>query len=571
MKKILLVSIMLFTVLFAISSVSAAENATDVISDMDDDVFSENIVEGVFEEDVSNENVIESNDDVVALSQSDNASQSEDAVALSENDEENVSAVESGENNLSTSVEVKPIQSTENKVVSVSKNTKTASKMKTYKSASYDSFKTKLTFKLTAGGKNLPYKQIKISVGGKRFVRNTDKQGVATLYVTLNKGCRFVYYIYSGDSKTAYLKGKFTVCTWESFKTHFVIADKDINYRAGSRTLFAVKLYDNKGRPVKYQQVIFRIDGKNFKTHTNVYGYAKFFVSPKQGYHKVTASFWSKAPYLKSVIAHTIYVRPAMGAGNGYWVFSDNMYSVNFGALQSNGCKQILLHVHSISVYGRSAVESWIADANRHGMKVHMWMQVCYGEGGWVSPVNDDGSFKWGWMNSKISEAVSYAQMRGVAGVHLDYVRYGGTAHNHINAIESINYIVKKASTEIHKVRANSIVSIAVMPEPDMMHYYYGQDIPTLSRYVDAIIPMTYRGNYGQSNDWITYVTNTFVKQSNGAQIWSGLQGYLSDSNAAELPHSELLKEAQAAKNGGAKGSIIFRHGYSPNLNFYWV
>jgi hypothetical protein len=109
------------------------------------------------------------------------------------------------------------------------------------------------------------------------------------------------------------------------------------------------------------------------------------------------------------------------------------------------------------------------------------------------------------------------------------------------------------------------------MPEPDMMHYYYGQDIPTLSKYVDAIIPMAYRGNYEQSNEWVTYVTKTFAKQSYGAQIWCGLQGYWSDSYEAPLPHEELLKEARSAKDGGARGSIVFRHGYTPNLNFYWV
>jgi hypothetical protein len=581
MKKILFVSIMLLTLLIAVSSVSAAENATDVASAADE-VVSENIGESVLEEDVSNENAnddavlsvsdnsSQSGDDV-ALSTSDNSSQSGDAVALSENNE-NETLAKSDENQLSTSIEVEPVKASNPIVVGAAKSTKKAtSKMATHNSASYDSFKTKLTFKLTAGGKNLANKRIKISVDGKRYVRITDSKGIASIYLTLKKGCRFAYYIYSGDSKTSYLKGKFTVCTWASYKTYFVVADEDINYRAGSRSLFGVYLWDSKGEPVKYKQVVFRFNGKIFKTNTDGNGYARMFISPKEGYWIVTASFFAKQPYLKSSIAKTIYARPAMGAGNGYWVFSDNMYSVDFGSLKDNGCKQVLLHVHSISVYGRSAVESWIADANSHGIKVHLWMQICYGEGGWVSPVNDDGSFKWGWINDKISEAVEYAKMPGVAGVHLDYVRYGGTAHNHINAVESINYIVKKAATEIHKVRAHSIVSIAVMPEPDMMHYYYGQDIPTLSKYVDAIIPMAYRGNYEQSNEWLTYVTNTFVKQSNGAQIWCGLQGYESDSNAVPLSHDNLLEQARYAKDGGAKGSIIFRHGYSPNVNFYWV
>ncbi|WP_298519373.1 hypothetical protein [uncultured Methanobrevibacter sp.] len=551
MKKIFLFSIILLTLFLAISSVSATENVTDVLDDVDGDTVGGIIEENAFEESISVEN--------------DNLT--EDADSESERDIYQASH----DDDIGNSVEVESYQASDNNAMATSDVTKATSKMATYKSASYDSFLTKLTFKLTADGKNLATKTIKVSVDGKRYNITTDINGIANLYLTFKKGSCFVYYIYSGDATTEYLKGKFTVCTGASYKTHMTVADKDINYRAGSRTVFGIKLCDEKGNALKNQVIRFTIKGKTYTAKTASNGYAKIFVKLNQGYHKMAVSFWANKPYLKSMLSHTIYARPAMGAGNGYWVFSDNMNSVNFQALKNNGCKQILLHVHSISVHGQSAVESWIANANRHGIKVHLWMQICYGEGGWVSPVRDDGSFKYAWMNSKISEAISYSKVKGAAGVHLDYVRYGGTAHNHINAVESINYIVKKASLAIHKVRANSIFSIAVMPEPDMMHYYYGQDIPTLSKYVDAIIPMAYCGNYGQSNNWLTSVTSTFVKQSNGAQIWCGLQGYVSDYDVTPLSHSALLKQAKAAKDGGAAGSIIFRHGYCPNLKFTWV
>ena len=106
------------------------------------------------------------------------------------------------------------------------------------------------------------------------------------------------------------------------------------------------------------------------------------------------------------------------------------------------------------------------------------------------------------------------------------------------------------------------------MPEPSMMHYYYGQDVPTMSKYMDVLIPMVYKGNYHQTTKWITSVTKTFVKQSNGAQLWTGLQSYHSDDNAKKLSQKSLLKDAKAAKEGGAKGIILFRIGISCNFNF---
>ena len=82
---------------------------------------------------------------------------------------------------------------------------------------------------------------------------------------------------------------------------------------------------------------------------------------------------------------------------------------------------------------------------------------------------------------------------------------------------------------------------------------------------------MSYKGNYGKTTPWIGDVTNWFVNQSNGAQIWAGLQSYKSDDNVQRLSHSELLKDARNAMNSGAKGVVLFRIGVTNLLNFYKV
>ena len=89
-----------------------------------------------------------------------------------------------------------------------------------------------------------------------------------------------------------------------------------------------------------------------------------------------------------------------------------------------------------------------------------------------------------------------------------------------------------------------------------------------MSKYMDAIVPMIYKGNYHASSKWIKKTTKKFVKQSNGAKIWAGLQTYKSDSNIKKLSYSSLFKDAKNAKKGGASGVVLFRWGLSALLNF---
>ena len=54
------------------------------------------------------------------------------------------------------------------------------------------------------------------------------------------------------------------------------------------------------------------------------------------------------------------------------------MNSVNLKKLSSLGTKHIFFQVKVISGHGKSAVVSWIKKAHKYGMKVHLWIQVCY-------------------------------------------------------------------------------------------------------------------------------------------------------------------------------------------------
>ena len=495
------------------SAVSAEDNATDVISDdVDQEITGEDIKE-----------------DVSAQNMDDNGGSDE-------------------------VIDEAPVEKQTSKIVSS-------------KVTGYESFATSISFTLTADGKPLAKKPVQVQINQKSYSATTDAKGKATLSLKLKAGTYTATFNYAGDNSTTDAVGTCAVTVKAPTKTSLKIGDKNINYRQGSKCLFYVKLVDSKGKAIKGQTVNFKVSGKSYSAKTDKYGNAKIYLNLKKGTRKVTYSFKASSPYLASSGSYKIKVKAKMPKGDGYWLWPMHMKSINLKSLSKKGTKHLFLHVQALSSYGKSSVVSFIKKAHRYGMKVHMWMQVCY-DGDWVSPVRDDGSFKYGFINKKINLAVYYAKIKGVDGVHFDYMRYGGTAHKHKNAIESINYIVKKASIKIHKARPNCIVSGALMPEPSMMHYYYGQDVPTLSKYVDALLPMVYKGNYGQTRGWIKSVTSTFVKQSNGAQIWTGLQSYHSDSNTKKLSHSSLLKDAKAAKSGGAKGIVLFRIGISCNFNF---
>jgi hypothetical protein len=432
----------------------------------------------------------------------------------------------------------------------------------------YTTFSSTVSVKLTSNGTALASKSVSILINGVTYNRITDSEGKASVSLKLPKGTYAATFTFLGDNMTNSSTATSTITIKDAIKTSLKLGDKDINYRQGSKCLFYVKLLDKNGKAIKNQIVTFKVAGKTYTARTNKNGVAKIFLNLKKGKYKVKYSFKKNSPYLSSSGSAKIKVKAKMPKGNGYWVWSAHMKKVNLKSLAKKGTKHIFLHVQSIGVHGKSAVTSFIKKAHKYGMKVHLWMQVCCVGNKWTRPVNPDGSLKYGFMNKKIKEAKRYAKIKGVDGIHFDYVRFGGTAHLYKTSVKAINYFCKKASIEVHKVNPNCIVSGALMPEPKAMHYYYGQDVPTMSKYMDALIPMVYKGNYHQKTSWIKSVTKTFVKQSNGAQIWTGLQSYHSDNNPKKLSQKSLLKDARAAMSGGAKGVILFRIGISCNFNF---
>ena len=407
-------------------------------------------------------------------------------------------------------------------------------------------------------------KIIKFKVNGKTYSRKTNSKGVATLKLpSLKAGAYTVKYSFAGSKlyKKSSASNKLFVITTKN-PTFTVKSTTIFNY--GSNTQFKVALTAGKV-PLAKRTVTFTLDGKSYTKTTNSKGIASLTIKLPVGKYVITYKNKAESKVKSKTVSKTITVKMRSN-GYGYWVFGDDMKKVNLKTLASQGTTDLFLNFYALTKHGQSAVESWIASANKLGMKVHIWMQAFY-EGSWINPVKN-GVPNQAFFDKKIAEAKKYAKVKGVAGVHIDYLRYPGNAYQTSGGTAAINSFVKQITQAIHSVNSNLIVSCAVMPEKSDNKYYYGQDMATISQYMDVVIPMIYKGNYNSGTSWIKSTTKWFVDNSKGAKIWSGLQGYVSDENTAKLSSSAIKTDSQAAINGGASGVIIFRWGVTNFVNF---
>jgi len=180
--------------------------------------------------------------------------------------------------------------------------------------------------------------------------------------------------------------------------------------------------------------------------------------------------------------------------------------------------------------------------------------------------------------NNLLSYIQSTSNYANLYGIHLDYIRYSGvTSLNHAAwqepggetaAVNAVTSFVQKVRSGM---KTSAVLSAALMPEGATNAHTYGQDYSRLADYLDFLVPMTYEGNYNANNDWITSATNYIVTLAKGKPVYPVLTTYWSDSNTRVLTSAELDADAQAAKDGGASGFILFRYGigsYVPTLIF---
>jgi hypothetical protein len=266
---------------------------------------------------------------------------------------------------------------------------------------------------------------------------------------------------------------------------------------------------------------------------------------------------------------------------NAIWLWGKHMKEAPIQEWADKGYGHILLNEAAFDKWGEEEVYGFIDDCEELGMTVHIWFQAFYFDGKWVSPIDDEKkAIKQDFYDMVIERAMGYVN-KGVKGIHLDYIRYGGTAHKHdypeCRATDSITEFCRQLNAAVKAVNPEVILSAALMPEINSEHYY-GQNPAEMGKYIDVLMPMVYRYGYAgedKSLEWVNEVTNWFEANSDQAEVWVGIQTYsvnLENGEPISLDAEQLLSDCKDITNTNATGVVLFRYGLGdfPDVNDLW-
>ena len=200
---------------------------------------------------------------------------------------------------------------------------------------------------------------------------------------------------------------------------------------------------------------------------------------------------------------------------------------------------------------------------------------MAFYNGDWESPIDDEKKEYKEEVYERIrTQCRDYIETWGVKGVHLDYIRFAGTAskHDHTNQVNSVG-AVNRCCREIREITDSFdeglVTSAALMPEVNSQHYY-GQIPYQMSQYIHILMPMIYRyGSYNFSDAGFKDRSNYFADQAAKKEgvSWSGIQTY----NAANkgMTAEELRRDIDLMTETRAEGIVLFRYqlGTFPDIN----
>ena len=252
--------------------------------------------------------------------------------------------------------------------------------------------------------------------------------------------------------------------------------------------------------------------------------------------------------------------------GNGLWLWSQFMNSVNFKKLKSAGVGNIFLLEDAIHRYGMGKVVRFAKTAHKYNIKVHIWFCTFKVNGKWINPVNTKTkSYNYAYFNKILKRVDKYSKIKAFDGIHFDYVRYSGVSlkakdYNYSNGVsgdKAITKFVEMAKKVAKKNNKKIILSAALMPEPARSIRLYGQNTEELSKHLDVLIPMVYKTAFAKNNKWVTSITKWYKNQSKGAKVWVGIEVY--GKGTKSLAPNTLISYGKAAIAGGADGLTLFR------------
>ncbi|MFS4456060.1 putative glycoside hydrolase [Maribacter sp. 2304DJ31-5] len=299
---------------------------------------------------------------------------------------------------------------------------------------------------------------------------------------------------------------------------------------------------------------------------------------------------------------------------------TDSSFSEEFAKYAANGVDAVLINTYAnpkllerlapIAKKFKLEVHAWMFTVNRPGDKVAEqhpdWYAVSREEG---KSCHDEPPYvdyyKWLCPTRKesrehiLSLVEGLAKVKGVASVHLDYIRYSdiflpiGLLPKYdltqdtelpefdfcycdvcVSEFEKIHHKSPKESKnpsidmewknfrlnrikaivdDAHKIahKNGKILTAAVFPYPEMADHMVRQRWDKWN--IDVVLPMIYHNFYNEEIDWIGYATGQGVRDLKGknTELHTGI--YVPDMKADELRTAMML-----AKKNGAKGVSFF-------------
>ena len=243
--------------------------------------------------------------------------------------------------------------------------------------------------------------------------------------------------------------------------------------------------------------------------------------------------------------------------------------------LKELGYDHILLNYVAFEPSNKRNTILFLEACEALGINVHCWMQ-CFYKGGWISPVDDDNKCYKEEVFADIREhARTYLADFGVKGLHLDYIRFGGTASKHnvsaeVNAVGAVNRCCREIREIADSFDEGLVTSAALMPEPNT-EYAYGQSPSQMGKYIHVLMPMLYRYSYGWSDARCKTLTDWFCDNGGGAEVWAGITTYTGNDSGGVtgMDAAGIRKDIDIFLDSKAKGLVLFRYGLGtfPDVN----
>ena len=263
----------------------------------------------------------------------------------------------------------------------------------------------------------------------------------------------------------------------------------------------------------------------------------------------------------------------------GEWIENDGAVMKEMKAL---GYDHILLNFSAFENENKMQTTSkFLHLAAETGMMVHVWMQAFYNNGSWISPVIDaENRYDQELFDRIVAEAKGYITEFGAQGIHLDYIRFGGTAYKHnpsaeITGVGAVTECCRQVREGIDAVGENIVLSAAMMAE-NQAAYYYGQNPTKMGQYVDVFMPMIYRYHaYGvKDSDATCKSRSRLFTTLTDRQVWAGITTYeYEGENVKSLPAEAIRADADLfADETDCSGLVLFRYalGKFPDVNDLW-